>query len=77
MPELSIVIPTFNRADMLGQALASALAQQDVDLEVVVSDNASTDHTAAVVAAHAGNPRLRYFRNETNLGMVANWRLAI
>jgi glycosyltransferase involved in cell wall biosynthesis len=62
---------------MLGQALASALAQQDVDLEVVVSDNASTDHTAAVVAAHAGNPRLRYFRNETNLGMVANWRLAI
>lgn len=77
MPELSVVIPTFNRADMLSQSLASALAQQGVDLEVVVSDNASTDHTAAVVAAQASDTRVRCFRNERNLGMVANWRLAI
>jgi glycosyltransferase involved in cell wall biosynthesis len=77
MPEISVVIPTFNRADMLGQAIASALAQTGVDLEVVVSDNASTDHTAQVVARYAGDARLRYVRNDRNVGMVANWRLAI
>lgn len=77
MPEISIVIPTFNRADMLGEAIASALAQTGVELEVVVSDNASTDHTAAVVSRFGSDARLRYFRNECNVGMVANWRLAI
>ena len=77
MAEISVVIPTFNRADMLGQAIASALEQTGVDLEVVVSDNASTDHTPQLVARFSGDTRVRYFRNDSNVGMVANWRLAI
>lgn len=77
MPDISVVIPTFNRADMLAQALDSALAQEGVDLEVVVSDNASDDHTPSVLARYVADPRVRCFRNATNLGMVANWRLAI
>lgn len=77
MPELSVVIPTFNRAEMLRTAIESVLAQRDVDLELVVSDNCSTDHTAAVVDRFATDPRVRSFRNDRNLGMVANWRRAI
>lgn len=77
MPELSVVIPTFNRADMLGEAVASALAQKGLNLEVVVSDNASTDHTPKVIERFRGDSRLRYLRNAENVGMVANWRLAI
>ena len=41
-PTISIMIPTYNRAAMLREALASVLAQQYQDLEVVVSDNGST-----------------------------------
>lgn len=76
-PEISVVIPTFNRAAMLRKAIASALAQRDVAIEVVVSDNCSDDDTPAVVAEFADDPRLVYRRNTSNLGMVGNWRLAI
>jgi len=76
-PRLSILIPTFNRAEMLVEAVDSALAQTYPNLEIIVSDNASTDGTAAVMARYQGEPRLRYHRNETNLGMVGNWRQAV
>jgi hypothetical protein len=48
---VSIVIPTFNRAHLVGEAVASALAQEDVALEVIVVDDGSTDHTAAALAS--------------------------
>lgn len=73
-PRLSILIPTFNRAGMLPAAVASALAQTWDNLEVLVSDNASTDETAQTMALFAGHPRLSYHRNPTNVGMVPNWR---
>ncbi len=77
MPLVSIVIPTFNRLGMLAEAVQSALAQRYPDLEVVVSDNASEDGTQEAMRAYRADPRFRYFRNETNLGMVANWRKAV
>ena len=51
LPLASICIPTYNRADMVGDAIASALAQTYPALEVVVVDNASTDRTPEVVAS--------------------------
>ncbi len=77
MPRVSILIPTFNRQDMLREAVESALAQTYPDLEVVVSDNASTDGTRETMAAYAGNARFRYHCNPENLGMVGNWRQAV
>lgn len=73
-PVVSVLIPTFNRAQYLGEAIASALAQDYPALEVIVLDNASTDGTAALVQRVAGDPRMRYVRNAENLGMVGNWR---
>ena len=75
-PRLSLIIPTFNRAGMLAEALDSALAQTYPHLEIIVSDNASTDGTAELMARYQ-DPRLRYHRNPTNLGMVGNWRQAL
>src|SRR5690606_34849581 len=49
------------------------LAQDLESLEVIVADDASPDDTAAVVADF-GDPRLRYHRNERNLGRVGNYR---
>jgi glycosyltransferase involved in cell wall biosynthesis len=71
---VSIIIPTYNRADYLLDAVKSGLDQDYEDLEVLVSDNASTDGTEEAVRAYAEDARFRYFRNEKNLGMVGNQR---
>ncbi|MFP5310000.1 MAG: glycosyltransferase [Actinomycetes bacterium] len=66
-PQVSVVMSTHDRRPLLTRALASALAQVDVDLEVVVVDNGSTDDTAAHLAA-ISDPRLVVVRNEVSLG---------
>ncbi len=77
MPRVTVVIPTFNRQAMLLEAVQSALAQRYGSFEVLVSDNASEDGTREAMAAFAADPRFRYVRNATNLGMVGNWRSAV
>jgi len=59
---------------MLRRAIASAQAQTERRIEIIVSDNASDDGTADAVRTLArGDGRIRYVRNERNLGMVGNW----
>jgi glycosyltransferase involved in cell wall biosynthesis len=71
MPELSVVIPTRNRWPLLsGTALPSALAQGDVDLEVVVVDDGSTDDTIARLA-EVTDQRVRIVRRDRSGGMAA------
>lgn len=77
MVKFSIVIPTYNRAELLDKAIASALSQSGVEFEVVISDNCSQDHTKEIVAKYRADPRVRYFRNDENIGMVRNWRKAV
>ncbi len=76
MPSVSICIPNYNQGRYLGQAVESALAQTHADVEVIVSDNASTDETAAVMNRFS-DPRLRVVRNPRNIGMVANFNQVI
>ena len=77
-PTVTIAIPTYNRADELRRCLASAVAQEYAAVEVVVCDNASTDHTREIVADFNRNGhRITYYRNATNLGAVANFRRAL
>jgi glycosyltransferase involved in cell wall biosynthesis len=71
-PLVTIAIPTYNRADSyLPQALKSALNQTYPNLEIIVSDNCSTDGTKAFVTGIA-DPRLRYVRHEVNIGSTNN-----
>jgi len=67
-PAVSVVVPTHNRVRVLPRTLESALAQQDVELEVVVVDDASTDGTWAYLEGHR-DERIRPVRNERNLGV--------
>jgi glycosyltransferase involved in cell wall biosynthesis len=73
-PKVSILIPVYNRAGLIVRCLTSALAQTHTNIEVVVSDNASTDDTWSVVnRLAASDSRVRPFRNDSNLGPVRNW----
>jgi glycosyltransferase involved in cell wall biosynthesis len=70
MRTISIVIPTYNRADILPRALESVLSQTVSDFEVIVVDDGSTDNTEAVVNSY-DDPRLRYVRSEERKGANA------
>jgi glycosyltransferase involved in cell wall biosynthesis len=64
-----VIIPTLDRLGMLRRALASALEQEAVDLEVVVVDDGSSDGTSDAVAA-LGDPRVQVVRHERPQGVA-------
>ena len=76
-PLVSIGMPTYNRADgYLRGALASALSQSYPNLEIVVSDNASTDHTEELVKDFSDSP-IRYFRQDLTIPPHENFNFCL
>lgn len=75
-PAVTIGIPVYNGERYIEEAIRSVLAQTREDLELVISDNASTDRTAEICEDYARrDPRVRYFRNPTNLGAAPNYNI--
>jgi glycosyltransferase involved in cell wall biosynthesis len=73
-PRVTVGVPTYNRAATLPRALTSVLAQTHADLELLVSDNASTDETPEVCRAFAqDDPRVRVVRRPHNVGLTENF----
>ncbi len=68
-PRVSVVIPAYNRADLLCRAIASVVAQDFSDFELLVIDDASTEDLRAVVERF-GDPRLRCVRQPQNGGVA-------
>jgi hypothetical protein len=66
-PRLTIVIPTLNRASLVGRAIDSAIAQTFPNIEVIVSNNGSTDGTRAVLERYAGAPRVRILHRDRTI----------
>jgi glycosyltransferase involved in cell wall biosynthesis len=75
-PRVTIAIPTRNRAAWLREAVASVLSQSYEDFELLISDNCSDDCTPEV-AAEFVDPRISFFRQPANLGMVGNWNFCL
>lgn len=71
--QLTIGIPTFNRAACLERAIESALAQKGVSVEIIISDNASTDNTGDIVKKYIDLENVTYLKNKLNLGPAANY----
>lgn len=69
-PTVSVVVPTRNRVGLLARTLRSVLAQEDVALEVIVVNEASTDATALFLD-RLGDPRVRVVHHERPLGVAA------
>jgi glycosyltransferase involved in cell wall biosynthesis len=77
-PLVSVCIPTYNHARVIGDALRSATEQSYRNLEILIVDNHSDDDTEQVVAGFAGgDPRVRYVRNPENIGMARNFSACV
>ena len=70
MPKVSVIIPTYNRAEYLPAAIESVLAQSFCDVEIIVVDDGSTDATRSVLQPWVDTGQIRYYRQE-NRGVSA------
>ena len=77
-PVLSIGLPVRNGENWLTVSLDSILQQTRGDFELIIADNGSTDGTQAICRDRAArDPRIRYVRNDENLGAAANYNLVL
>jgi glycosyltransferase involved in cell wall biosynthesis len=76
-PPVSIGLPVYNGEKFIEEELNSLLAQTFSDFELIISDNASTDRTGQICQAYAAkDKRIRYYRNEQNIGANPNFNRA-
>jgi glycosyltransferase involved in cell wall biosynthesis len=75
--KFSVLLPTRNGGAFLRDCIASVLDQPFNGMELVVSDNANTDETAAVVASFSGDARLTSIRLEEPVSVTENWCMAL
>lgn len=73
-PPVSICVPTYNRADLLWKTLQTISQQDYSPLEILISDNGSTDETEQLCREYVRrDPRIRYFRHSDNIGLHPNY----
>jgi glycosyltransferase involved in cell wall biosynthesis len=78
MPLVTIGLPVYNGERFLRQALDSILGQTHTEIEVIISDNASTDSTGIICQEYAGrDSRVRYRCNPSNLGAAPNYNILV
>jgi len=76
-PAISVLMPTFGHARFIAAAIASLLKQERSDWELIVVDDGSPDDTATVIAPYLADPRIRYERLPSNLGLGAALNVAL
>lgn len=76
-PKLTIHMCTYNRAHTIQQAIDSVLEQTYTDWELLILDDASTDTTQEIVSTYISDNRIKYIRNENNLGITRNRNKAL
>ena len=72
--KVSVLVPAYNQDHYISAAVESALRQTYANLEIVIADDCSTDRTGEIAAGYAADARVRYLRNASRLGRVANYR---
>lgn len=72
MKLVSVCIPSYNASKYIKETIQSVLDSTYSKLEIIVNDDASTDNTRAIVES-LGDPRVRFYQNESNLGPGKNW----
>lgn len=77
MPEVSVVIPTYNRAKLVTRAIDSVLNQTFKNFELIIVDDGSTDNTVATIKKEYSDKRIRLFAQKTNRGGSAGRNIGI
>ncbi|GEO04021.1 hypothetical protein AAE02nite_16850 [Adhaeribacter aerolatus] len=72
-PKVSVLIPTYNSASFLDEAIQSVLDQSFPDYELIIVDNCSTDNSKEVISKYLSDNRVTYYKNSTNIGLVGNF----
>jgi glycosyltransferase involved in cell wall biosynthesis len=75
-PLVSIIITSYNRCKYIEKAIKSCLEQDYRNIEIVISDNHSTDNTDEIVKKYIHDKRIKYFVNDVNIGMLPNFKIA-
>lgn len=75
-PRVSVLVPSYNYEAQLRRCIDSVLAQRHPSFELVISDDASSDGSDAIIRSYR-DPRIVYERQSQNLGMVPNWRRCV
>lgn len=77
-PLISIVVPTYNRVNLISETIESALNQTYSNLEIIVLDNNSSDDSYEfLVSKYSGQKNIFIYKNETTLDIVLNWKKAL
>lgn len=69
MPEVSVILPVYNGASFLKEAIDSVLAQTYTDFELLLINDGSTDDSEQIILSYADH-RIRYIKNENNKGLI-------
>ncbi len=73
-PKVSLLVPVYNGEKFLAECLDSVRTQDFPDMEILIADDASTDGSRALIQRYATeNRRIRWWKNERNLGLAANF----
>lgn len=77
-PLISICIPTYNGQKFIDQCLQSCINQSFSDYEIIIVDDGSTDNTISIIDSYClKSDKIRFYKNEKNLGLVGNWNKCI
>ncbi len=76
-PFFSVLLPTRNRSEIVGEAISSILNQSFKDFELIISDNDESETATRAAIARFADPRIRYFRTNGHLPMFHNWENAL
>lgn len=71
-PKISVCIPVYNREKYIAQCIESVISQDYRNIEIIISDNCSTDGTVDIIKRYLYDKRIRFYQNKTNLGMFGN-----
>jgi len=73
MSHISVMIPVYNRENLIIETIQSVLSQTYTDLDLTIIDDASTDNTTEIINKFCKDSRITLIKNEENLGLTKNW----
>ena len=71
-PKISVCIPVYNGSEYIRDCIKSILSQSFTDFELILVNDASTDDSKKIIQSY-DDPRIKYFENDCNLGLIGNW----